>query len=179
VDNDRVADLAGTPIRLLGCLPQPGERLTAAFAIPPARHATVPLTHATLARGLVIVSTLPNIRRHACIAQILQLDEVAPHLLPEATVVHVSADEPEHWREVDRFHPTVRAPGYSLHAADDASRTAFGRAFGVAVEGHARIAHGCFALRDGVVLAAEIPHHQMHSMDVLPFLAHLQLLCTS
>ncbi|MCU1277938.1 MAG: hypothetical protein JWM53_1484 [bacterium] len=148
------------------------------FVIPPARHATVPLTPTTLARGLVIVSTLPNIRRHACIAQILQLDEVAPHLLPTAAVVHVSADEPEHWAEVDRFHPNVRAPGYSLHAADQASRVAFGLAFGVAVEGHARIAHGCFALLDGVVLAAEIPRYQMHSMDVLPFLEHLQSLCT-
>jgi hypothetical protein len=64
----------------------------------------------------------------------------------------------------------VGAPGYSLHAASPASRFAFTHAFGVAVENHARIAHGCFALRDGVVLAAEVPYHQMHSMEVISFL---------
>jgi hypothetical protein len=166
----RIADLGGTPIRLLGRLPRTGEWLSADFAVPPARRAVTPLTARELGRGLVIVSTLPNIHRHACIQQILQLDEETPHILPGARVFHVSADAAEHWREVDRFHPGVGAPGYSLHAAAPASRLAFTHAFGVAVEGHARIAHGCFALRDGVILAADVPYHQMHSMDVLPFL---------
>jgi hypothetical protein len=167
---DRLADLGGTPIRLLGHLPRTGEWLHADFALPAARNAIAPLTPSELCRGLVIVSTLPNIRRHACISQIVQLDDETPHILPGARVFHVSADEAEHWREVDRFHPGVGAPGYSLHAATRASRVAFTHAFGVAVEGHARIAHGCFALRDGVILAAEVPYDQMHSMDVVPFL---------
>ncbi len=167
---DRIADLGGTPIRLRGRVPLPGERLGCDFAVPAARRAAAPLTREALSRGLVIVSTLPNIRRHACMSQIVVLDEETPRLLPGARVVHVAADEAEHWAEVDRFHPGVVAAGYSLHGAAPACRIAFGHAFGVAVEGHARIAHGCFALRDGVIVAAEVPYHQMHSMDVRPFL---------
>jgi hypothetical protein len=71
---ERIADLGGMPIRLLGHLPRTGEWLHANFALPAAGNAVMPLTPAQLGRGLVIVSTLPNIRRHACISQILKLD---------------------------------------------------------------------------------------------------------
>jgi hypothetical protein len=172
----RVADLDGTPIRLLGHVPRQGHRVTADFRIPAARGADLPLTSATLARGIVILSTLPNIRRHACLSQIVALDEHTPHVVPRARIFHVAADEAEHWQEVDRYHPSVRAPGYSLAAADLDSRIAFSLAFGVAVEGHRRIAHGCFALRDGIVLNAEVPYHQMHPVEALPFLERLRSL---
>lgn len=156
--------------------PRPGDVLFGHFAVPPARHAAAPLTHEDLASGLVVLSTLPNIRKHACLAQIVDVDELAPRALPGARIAHVAADAAEHWAEVDRFHRAVVAPGYTLHGADAVSRDSFGRAFGVAVAGHGRIAHGLFALRDGLFLAADVPFEQMAPPDVRAFLARVRRL---
>jgi hypothetical protein len=169
----REAQLGDRAINLQGRTPSPGDRLTAEFTIPAARLADTPLTADELRRGLVLVSTLPNIQKHACMAQIVELEEHGSEELSEWTIVHVSADHEDHWREVDRFHPNVRASGYSLCCADPASREAFVSAFGVGVEDHHRIAHGLFALRDGVFLEVEIPHDQMRPAEVSGFLQRL------
>lgn len=173
---DRVIRLGDEILARVHLAPSPGDLLVGDFTVPPARHAAAPLIRADLARGLVVLSTLPNISKHACIAQITEIDEHAPAALPGVRIAHVSADEAHHWGEVDRFHGNVTAPGYSLCCADPASRAAFGRAFGVAVEGHRRVAHGLFALRDGVFLAAEIPFDQMAPPDVGTFLARVRRL---
>jgi hypothetical protein len=156
--------------------PRPGDVLDADFVIPAARLATDPLTCTELARGLVVLSTLPNIQKHACAAQIIEIEEHAPARLPGSRIVHVSADAAHHWGEVDVFHGNVRAPGYSLCCADAASREAFGRAFGVTVLGQRRIAHGLFALLDGLFLAADVPFDQMAPPDVESFLERVHRL---
>jgi peroxiredoxin len=166
----RDAVLRDERLALFGQLPAPGERLLEIFSIPAARRAIEPLTEQDLAVGLVLVSTLPNIERHACLAQIVDLDEHAAHRLPHARIVHVSSDEARHWAEVDRYHPTVRAAAYSLRAADEQSRTSFKWGFGVGVLGHERIAHGLFALARGVFLAADVPYDQMRPPAVERFL---------
>lgn len=172
-DMVRTAQLGSDQIYLLGHVPCRGERLTAEFTIPAARLADTPLRADELRHGLVLVSTLPNIQKHACMAQIVALEEHGSEELLEWTVVHVSADHEDHWREVDRFHPNVRAAGDSLCCADPASREAFVSAFGVGVEDHHRIAHGLFALRDGIFLEVEIPHDQMRPAEVKGFLQRL------
>jgi peroxiredoxin len=173
IDILRSADLSGQSIWLLGSLPETGSRLIDVFAIPAARRAVANLTEADLSSGIVIVSTLPNIQRHACLAQIVELEEKAAHLLPGARIVHVSNDAAVHWREVDRYHPDVLAESYSLHGASASSRASFTSALGVGVLGHDRIAHGLFALRDGVFLAASVPFDQMRAPDVGPFLGQI------
>jgi hypothetical protein len=171
----RNADLGGRPILLLGHLPHPGRTLVDVFSLPPARRAHAPLTDAELRRGFVIVSTLPNIQRHACIAQIVQLEEQCAHRFAGARIVHVSEDEAMHWAEVDRFHPGIVASSYTLDGASETSRVSFTWAFGVGVLGHPRIAHGLFALREGVFVAAVVPFDQMHAPDVGEFIAMLDL----
>lgn len=169
----RTAQLGTDRIELLGNVPRRGERLTTEFVIPAARLAAKPLTAAELRQGLVVVSTLPNIQKHACLAQIVELEERRDERLPNVRIVHVSADHAEHWEEVDRLHPNVQSAGYSLCCADQSSREAFVLAFGVGVENHHRIAHGLFALRDGVFLHVEIPHDQMRPAEVRGFLQRL------
>ena len=174
---DRVALLGDTPLRLLGRLPQPGELLAdRPFSVPPARNAGAPLTTASLREGLVLVSTLPNIGRHACAAQILDFEEQSMRRLDACRMIHVSTDEARFWSEVDHFHPALGAEGYSLFDADEASIAAFGLSFGVAVEGHGRIAHGLFALADGVFVGAEIPFQQLAVPDVGGFLDRVERL---
>ncbi|MCS6285361.1 MAG: hypothetical protein H8K08_08010 [Nitrospira sp.] len=169
----RQAQLGDRAIYLQGRVPSRGERLTAEFVIPAARLADKPLTAHELRRGLVVVSTLPNIQKHACLAQIVELEERGHEHLPRLRILHVSADHAEHWREVDRFHPNIQSAGYSLCCADPASRAAFIQAFGVGVEDHHRIAHGLFALQDGIFLEVEIPHDQMRPAAVRDFLGRL------
>ncbi len=172
----RTAQLGTTQIHLQGRLPLTGDRLVADFAIPPARLAAGPLLASDLRRGFVVVSTLPNIEKHACLAQIVELEERTHEWVPELRIVHVSADQESHWREVDRLHPNIRAAGYSLCCADPVSRKAFVEAFGIGVEGHHRIAHGLFALLDGAFLAADIPADQMAPAEVRTFLQRVTAL---
>ena len=173
----RVALLGETSLRLPGSLPQPGEfLLPRPFTIPPARNASEPLTPASLRSGLALVSTLPNIGRHACAAQILDFEEQALRRLESFRMVHVSTDAASFWSEVDHFHPGLGAQGFSLFDADQESLTAFGLSFGVAVEGHRRIAHGLFALVDGMFLATEVPFQQMAVPNVGRFLDRVERL---
>ena len=172
----RTAQLGTRHIELQGALPLPGQRLAAEFTIPVARAGNRPLVPSDLQEGLVVVSTLPNIEKHACLAQIVELEERSHETIPHLRIVHVSADHETHWQEVDRFHPTIQAAGYSLCCADADSRSAFIDAFGVGVEGHHRIAHGLFALLDGVFLAAEIPADQMKPAEVRTFLQRVAAL---
>jgi hypothetical protein len=169
----RWASLGGTPIRLPGPAPAIGGVLATRFAIPPARNATAALTASRLCRGRVVVSTLPNIGKHACAAQILDLEEHLRADFAGVRLVHVSADPAELWEEVDLYHASLSAEGYSIDGADPASRAAFTEAFGVAVEGHRRIAHGMFALVDGVFVVVDIPHEQLGVPDVYGFLGRL------
>jgi len=71
----REAILRDDTIRLFGPEPRPGDRLSLrAFSIPAARNTTLPLTPGSLATGLVLLSTLPNIERHSCATQIAGVD---------------------------------------------------------------------------------------------------------
>ncbi len=76
--------------------------------------------------------------------------------------------------EVDRYHPDVRAEAYSLEGADEMSSTGFKWGFGVGVVGHQRIAHGLFALCDGVFLVSEVPTDQMQAPSVRRFLSDVE-----
>lgn len=166
----RLAQLGTQTIHLTGIVPAPGDRLRGKFVVPAARRADGPLTAEDLCRGVIVVSTLPNIHKHACLSQIVDLEERGRALSEQLRIVHVSADHESHWQEVDQFHPNIQAAGYSLCSADAASREALVTAFGVGVEGHHRIAHGLFALQDGYFVEVDIPHDQMRAAEVSAFL---------
>lgn len=166
----RRVKLGERPLWLYGCVPRWGEPLNAEFSIPPARRATEPLTSHGLRQGLVFISTLPNIEKHACTLQIVGLEEHALRHFPGSRICHVSSDAAAHWSEVDDYHSEVRAEGYSLCHADAVSALAFRLVFGVGVRGSARVAHGLFALLDGKFLTSEIPSDQYRPPAVSRFL---------
>lgn len=174
-------------ICLEGDAPQVGSQLHDRFSIPPARNSMSPLTDARVCSGAVIVSTLPNIAKHACLQQIVDLEEklhvgscnVSPQLQLEKTlqyplepvqIYHVSSDEAKYWNEVDVFHPSLKAPGFSLYGVNEESRAGFTNAFGIAVRNTSRIAHGLFGLYDGVFQVIDIPEQQMGTPDIEGFL---------
>lgn len=153
-----------------------GDVVHGAWSLPRVRGDGAPLGADSLRDGLAFVSTLPNIHKHACVAQVLRLEHEVSHAWPHARVHHVSADGPETWAELDDFHAEVRAGAYSLALATEASSDAFRACFGVGVEGTPRVAHGLFAVLDGVVLGSEIPFEQMGAADVDLFLERLERL---
>lgn len=167
----RTVQVQGRALHLDSPVPKPGSRLSVQFSLPPARGASAPLCERQLSRGLVLLSTLPNIEKHACALQIVHLEEHAAEELPEARVVHVSSDDAENWQEVDEYHGNLTAAGYTLDGASEASRRAFCDALGVSVRESQRVAHGLFALQDGVFIAAEVPDDQMDTPDVHAFLS--------
>jgi hypothetical protein len=170
VGRGRNARLGESMIVLSGDRPRVGESLVGEFLVPPARLTREPLRVKGLAEGVVIVSTLPNIRAHACHAQILALEEKLPHYLPTARLCHVSSDGLDAWCEVDAFHPDLRACGYTLDGADASVQAEFRAAFGIGVENHERIAHGLFLIIDGVFRLVHIPRQQLGTPNVSAFL---------
>jgi len=82
----------------------------------------------------------------------------------------VSSDDAENWQEVEEYHGDLQASGYTLDRATDESRKAFCDTLGVGVRESHRVAHGLFALKDGVFLAAEVPDDQMETPDIHAFL---------
>jgi len=161
--------LGDAPIELVAAAPRPGDALTAEFVLAAGRNTLTPLTTARLRDGEVVVSTLPNISRHACAVQILDLEERLHHRLRGLCLIHVSADPVASWAEVDVYHRDLTAEGYSLDGATAEHAAAFASAFGVAVRGHRRIAHGLFALRDGHFVVVEIPVQQLGVPDIAGF----------
>lgn len=169
----RPAKLGEAIIELEGCPPPLGSRLRAEFALAPARHAKTPLFDHEVRQGWVVVSTLPNIHKHACVYQVADLEEALNKMSPRPRLVHVSSDEASYWEEVGKYHPNLEAEGYTLASTDEASKAAFKRAFGVGVRGKERIAHGLFALREGIFEDVEIPYDQMESPPVDDFVLRL------
>ncbi|NOU27517.1 MAG: hypothetical protein HOO96_06370 [Polyangiaceae bacterium] len=164
----RMARIGNERVELYGSPPSPGDRVTAHFEVAPARNSSTPLTPAHLRSGLVLMTTLPNIHKHACTAQIIGLEALARDELPHARLLHVSSDAVEHWAEVDELHGSVTAEGYSLDGA--VGGDSFRDQFGVGVRGSRRIARGLFALLDGVVLAADVPENQGRTPSIRRFI---------
>jgi len=162
--------LGDRPIELLGKKPKAGFRWDARFRIPPAHNTKTPLTDKDLAEGLVIISTLPNIQSHACAAQVLDLEEECKNRGIPAKIFHVACDCPEHWDEVKKLHPFLKAKGYSFENANKTDIETFSWNLGVGVKGSRRIAHGLFAFRDGSLVKAYIPKQQYGIPNIKRFL---------
>ena len=161
-------------IYLKGKRPAKGTRIAADFKLLPARCADKPLSAQDISKGCVIISTLPNIQKHACMRQILDLEHSVKRNFKGACLVHVSSDEIEHWKEVDELHPNLKAKAYTLNGAEKVDIRSFSEAFGVSVEGHHRIAHGIFGLKDGKVLTSMIPRQQMVNSNVSAFVGRFK-----
>ena len=164
----RPACLAGRPILLLGHLPHPGRALVDVFRLPAVDRAEAWLTDDDLRLGTVVVSTSPSLGPDA-MRQLESLEKACRRDLRFARVVHVSYD-----MDVSAATgETVHGEMYALDGASESSRVSFTWAFGVGVLGEKQIAHGLFALREGIFVAAETPFDQRPLHDVSGFIRAL------
>ncbi len=165
--------LGDKPIETYGKKPKPGDELPGKFVIPPAYNTKKVLKKDDITKGLVILSTLPNIRSNECSTQVLDLERCVTEQKLNAKIFHVACDCPEHWEEVRHLHPFLKAKGYTLELADQTHTESFKQALGVGVRGSKRIVHGLFAFLDGKLLSAYIPRQQYGSPNVKRFLKSL------
>jgi hypothetical protein len=161
----RPACLAGRPILLLGHLPHPGRALVDVFRLPAVDHAGARLTDEDLRVGTVAVSTSPSLGPDS-MRQLEALKNACRRDLPFARVVHVSHD----MDSSAAIDGSVHGELYTLEGASESSCVSFTWAFGVGVLGEKQIAHGLFALREGIFVAAETPFDQRPLHDVSGFI---------
>ncbi|TGL55874.1 hypothetical protein EHQ58_18285 [Leptospira ognonensis] len=165
--------LGDKPIQIYGHRIKSGEKLQAKFTFPPAYNTKKSLNDKDITKGLVILSTLPNIKSNECSTQILDLEKEVHCREIKAKIYHIACDCPEHWEEVRHLHPFLKAKGYTLELASEIDSETFKQALGVGVRGSKRIVHGLFAFLDGNLLLSYIPRQQYGSPNVKNFLKNL------
>lgn len=157
-------------ILLEGEKPQYGQRVANNIIAKPARKAKSSLGSLSLSKGLVIVSTLPNIRSFACSQQVLDLELEAKKKFPNCSIFHIASDPKSGWKEIDKLHPFLESPGFTLDGLSKGQLDAFKSCFGVGVENEKRIAHGLFALLNGKFIVSYIPRQQFGIPNIKLFL---------
>jgi peroxiredoxin len=172
--NRRKVFLGDHPIYLTGSKPKKGTQIHSNFYAIPARKAKTELKKRDLSRGLVIVSTLPNIHSFACSQQVLDLELETKKLYPKARIFHIACDPKSGWEEVEKLHPFLESPGYTIHGVGKKEADSFKNSFGVGVEGNRRIAHGLFALQNGKFMVSYIPRQQYGIPNIKKFLKQVQ-----
>jgi hypothetical protein len=125
-------------------------------------------------KGLIIVSTLPNIQKEHCIQQVVELQTITYKLLPSSTkIFHFSSDTRLDWKAAEKHLAGLHIKAYTLYDAVHRSVVEFKAAFGVGVQGTPRIAHGLFALINGKFVNIQIPDDQLGIPNVPLFLKNV------
>jgi peroxiredoxin len=162
--------LGNKPIQVYGNQLKRGDSILGNFQLPGAYNTKTPLRKKTISRGLVILSTLPNIKSNECSTQILDLEQEVQARALKLKIYHIACDCPEHWEEVKHLHPFLKAKGYSLELANKADAEEFKQVLGVGVRGSKRIVHGLFAFLNGKLISTYIPRQQYGVPNVKKFL---------
>ncbi len=110
---------------------------------------------------IVLLSVVPDINTPVCSSTTLRLEHEAPHLGDGVAVVTVSGDSPfvqERWMETNDCS--------AVRMLSDSRRRAFGRAFGVGVEGEDVLVRSMFVIdREGILRHVELVGEQADAPD--------------
>jgi peroxiredoxin len=162
--------LGDKPIELYGTRIKKGDSIAGNFRLPAAYNTKAPFHTKLVRKGLVILSTLPNIKSNACTTQVLDLEKEINLRKLDAKIYHVACDCPEHWEEVRVLHPFLKAKGFTLQLASEDDSEEFKQSLGVGVLGSKRIVHGLFAFLDGKLISSYIPRQQYGVPNIKRFL---------
>ena len=167
--------LGDKKIKVYGNHLKKGEPLDVKFTLPPAYNTKKFLKKKDINKGLVILSTLPNIKSNECSTQVLDLETEVNARKLNAKIFHIACDCPNHWEEVKQLHPFLKAKGYTFELANPKDIENFKQTLGVGVLGSKRIVHGLFAFLDGKLLSSYIPKQQYGTPNVNKFLNSLDI----
>lgn len=167
--------LGDSPIQLIGKRPKPGQKLALKPKLPGVYNTRKDFGSVAKEKGYLFVSTLPNVKTHACSAQVYELETLLAEKGIEATICHISSDGKSSWSEVKKLHPGLKCLGFTLQEADKETVLTFKESLGVGVSNSHRLAHGLFAYKDGKLIGSLIPKQQYGSPNIKKFLSKIKI----
>lgn len=166
--------LGDMPVELTGKRPKLGDRILGKFRFKPALNTNTKFPNLEQIKGLVLVSTLPNVKSFACSTQVLDLEEEIKKRKLPAKIFHFASCGKESWFEIKKLHPNLKAKGYSLQNCNVEDVLEFKNCLGVGVSHSHRLAHGLFALYNGRIIASYIPKQQYGVPNIKRFLNRIE-----
>lgn len=166
--------LGDLPVELTGRRPKLGDPIEGKFGFKPALNTKSKFPDLKNIKGLVFLSTLPNVKSFACSTQVLDLEEEISKRNIRAKIFHLASCGINSWTEIKKLHPQLKANGYSLQNCDNDEVTTFKQKLGVGVTNSHRLAHGLFVLKNGKFIASYIPKQQYGVPNIKRFLNRLE-----
>lgn len=166
--------LGDMPVELTGKRPKLGDRIPGKFDFKPALNTSNKFPNLNQVKGLVFVSTLPNVKSFACSTQVLDLEEEIKKRKLPAKIFHFASCGKDSWFEIKKLHPNIKAKGYSLQNCNTEEVSEFKNSLGVGVSHSHRLAHGLFAFYDGRIIASYIPKQQYGVPNIKRFLNRIE-----
>ncbi|TGL67360.1 hypothetical protein [Leptospira levettii] len=166
--------LGDLPVELIGKRPRLGKPIEGKYRFTPVLNAKNKFPNLQKSKGIIFLSTLPNVKSFACSAQVLDLEvEITKRKIP-AKIFHLASCGNDSWAEIKKLHPQLKARGYSLKNCSQIEVENFKQKLGVGVKNSHRLAHGLFALKDGKIIASYIPKQQYGVPNIKNFLNRLE-----
>ncbi|TGL48907.1 hypothetical protein EHQ59_15695 [Leptospira kemamanensis] len=166
--------LGEIPIELYGKKPKFGEPFRGKFQFTPALNTRSRFPNLQNTKGLVFVSTLPNVKSFACSTQVLELEEEIKARKLQAKIIHLASCGQNSWMEIKKLHSHLKAKGYSLGKRNSMEVQTMKQILGVGVINSNRLAHGLFVLLDGKFIASYIPKQQYGVPNIKRFLNKIE-----
>lgn len=167
--------LGDSPIELVGKRPSAGSKLPSIPKLKGVYNTKKNFQSIAEEKGILFISTLPNVKSHACSAQVFELETLLKEKGIDARICHISADGKSSWSEVKKLHPGLKCFGFTTLGIDKETSFAFKESLGIGVAGSHRLAHGIFAFKDGKLIGSLIPRQQYGSPNIRKFLSQLRL----
>ncbi|TGL09271.1 hypothetical protein [Leptospira levettii] len=166
--------LGDLPVELIGKRPRLGKPIEGKYRFTPVLNAKNKFPNLQKSKGIIFLSTLPNVKSFACSAQVLDLEvEITKRKIP-AKIFHLASCGKDSWSEIKKLHPQLKARGYSLQNCSQNEVNTFKQILGVGVKNSHRLAHGLFALKNGKIIASYIPKQQYGVPNIKHFLNRLE-----
>lgn len=166
--------LGDMPVELTGKRPKIGFQWKHKFQFSPALNTKSKFPNLKNEKGLIFISTLPNVRSFACSAQVLELEEELKKRKIPAKIIHIASDGKDAWSEIKKLHPKLKAHGYSLKNGNTGDVNKLKEILGIGVVSSHRLAHGLFAIQDGILISSLIPKQQYGVPNIKKFLNKLK-----
>lgn len=161
-------------VELTGKRPKKGFQWQHNFQFLPALNTESNFPNLKNKKGLIFISTLPNVRSFACSTQVLDLEEELKKRKIQAKIIHIASDGKDAWSEIKKLHPTIKAHGYSLKNGNPDDINTLKEILGIGVVSSHRLAHGLFAIQDGILISSLIPKQQYGVPNIKKFLNELK-----
>ncbi|TGL47708.1 hypothetical protein EHQ55_11305 [Leptospira meyeri] len=166
--------LGDMPVELTGKRPKIGLKWCYTFQFKPVLNTNSKFPNLKRRKGFFLISTLPNVKSYACSTQVLDLEEEIKKRNISAKIIHIASDGETSWDDIKKLHPHLKAYGYTLKSCKEDDVIKLKNMLGIGVIGSHRLAHGLFAIQDGILISSMIPKQQYGVPNIKKFLTQLK-----